>query len=212
VYVHVADDGGLLVIDGGTGRSSWVTEAELSDRVRQQRERGGALLLSLERGSPMAAAVVSAIRAAGVPTTLATEVHPDAVRSGGLTALMSAAYLGADALALDLLRRGAAHSAQDESGFTALMYAANGEQDAMVAALIEAGAAVDQVDREGSTALMFAAQRGGLATVRRLLAAGADPTARRTADGRTARDLATGHGHDRVAAVLLAAEGQRGQI
>jgi hypothetical protein len=208
VYVHVADDGGLLVIDGETGRSAWVTEAELLRRVGLQRERGGPLLLSLEHGSPLAAPVVSSIKASGIPVTSASEIHPDAVRQGGLTALMSAAYLGATELVEDLLRRGADLAAQDEDGFTALMYAANGDQDEMVKLLIGAGADVNQADRDGSTALMFGAQHGRLTIVKRLLGAGADPNARRRADGLTARDFAAGRGHERVAAVLMAVERQ----
>lgn len=208
LYAHVADDGGLLLIDGETGRSAWVTEAELLRRVGLQRARGGALLLSLEHGSPVAAPVVSAIKASGIPITAAAEVHPDAVRQGDLTALMSAAYLGAIDLAEDLLRRGADVSAQDEDGFTALMYAANGDQDDMVRLLIEAGADANQVDRQGSTALMFGAQHGRLAMVKRLLAAGADPSVRRPGDGLIARDFAAGRGHERVAAVLMAVERQ----
>jgi UDP-N-acetylenolpyruvoylglucosamine reductase len=72
--------------------------------------------------------------------------------------------------------------------------------------LIEAGADVNKVDREGSTALMFGAQHGRLGMVKSIVAAGADPGTRRMVDGLTARDLATGNGHDRVAAMLLSIE------
>ncbi|MGH2358837.1 MAG: ankyrin repeat domain-containing protein [Candidatus Limnocylindria bacterium] len=208
LYVHVADDGGLLVIDGETGRSAWVTEVELTRRLEALSAAGGSVLLSREHGSPMAGTVIESIKARA-PIVLASEVHPDAVRGGGLTSLMSAAYVGAAELADDLLRRGADIEAQDDDGFTALMYAANGSQDELVKLLIEAGADVNQADRAGSTPLMFGAQHGHSGIVKRLLAAGADPSASREADGLTARDFAVGNGHERVAAVLMAVERQR---
>jgi hypothetical protein len=207
LYVHVADDGGLLVIDSETGRSAWVTEVELTRRLGALTEAGGSVLLSQERGSPLAATVIESIRACA-PIVPASERHPDAVREGGLTSLMSAAYVGATELVEDLLRRGADIGAQDADGFTALMYAANGGQDEIVRLLIDAGADVNQADREGSTALLFGAQHGLLGMVKRLLAAGAGPNARRGADGLTARDFAVGNGHERVAAVLAAVERQ----
>lgn len=207
LYVHVADDGGLLVIDGETGRSGWVTEVELFRRIGALSEADGSVLLSRERGSRLAVTVIESIKARATIVP-ATKVHPDAVRGGGLTSLMSAAYLGATALAEDLLRRGVDIGTQDADGFTALMYAANGGQDEIVKLLIEAGADLNQADREGSTALMFGAQHGHFGIVKRLLAAGAGPNARRGPDGLTARDFAASNGHDRVAAALAAVERQ----
>ncbi len=208
LYIHVADDGGLLVIDGETGRSAWVTVVELMRRLEDLSAAGGSVLLSREHGSRLASTVIELIKER-VPIVSASEVHPDAVRGGGLTSLMSAAYVGATELAKDLLRRGADVEAQDDDGFTALMYAANGGQDELVKLLIEAGAEVNQADRAGSTSLMFGAQHGHSGIVKRLLSAGADPSASREADGLTARDLAAANGHERVAAVLMAVERQR---
>lgn len=206
LYVHVADDGGLLVVDGETGRSAWITETELIRRLQELQEGGGAALVSREKSTPMALAILESIEAR-VSVVPASDVHPDAVRRGGLTSLMSAAYVGASELADDLLRRGADVGTQDEDGFTALMYAANGGQDEMAKLLIERGADLSQTDHDGSTALMFAAQHGHLKIVKRLLAAGADPSARRPVDGLSAKDFAIGNGHERVAAVLASVEG-----
>lgn len=208
LYVHVADDGGILVIDGETGRSAWVVLAELVRRLEALQGAGGAVLLSQGRGSPIAAAVLEVIGGTGLPIVQSQDVHPDAIRVGGATTLMFAAYVGAVELAEDLVRRGADLGAQDGEGFSALMYAANAGQDEVARFLVEAGADVNQVDHEGSTALMFAAQHGHVGVVKRLLAGGADISASR-ADGLTARDFAVRNGHQRVAAILLSAESQR---
>src|SRR5437879_9906099 len=140
LYAHVADDGGVLVIDGESGRSAWVPLSEFVRRLQVLQKTGGSLLLSQERGSPSAAPVFEAIRRAGVPTTPSPQIHSDAIRAGGSTALMSAAYVGAEELARDLVDRGADLEARDEEGFTALMYAANAGQDRLARLLIEAGA------------------------------------------------------------------------
>jgi hypothetical protein len=205
LYVHVADDGGVLVIDGDSGRPAWVVVAELARRLQALRAAGGSVLLSRERGTPLTVPVLDLVRAAGVPVVPSREVHPDARRSGGATALMSAAYVGAVDLARDLIDRGADLAASDEDGFSALMYAANGGQDELVKLLLDAGADVNQTDHAGSTPLMFAAQHGHAGIVKKLLVAGANAEAQR-ADGLTARDFATSNGHSRVAAILLAAE------
>lgn len=207
LYVHIADDGGLLVIDGADGRSAWVTEDELARRVDSLVGAGGAVLLSQEGGSALATPIVVALEAAGARVIAATEVHPDARREDGVTSLMASAYVGAGHLVEDLIRRGADLDARDANGYTALMYAANGGHDEIVAALVGAGADVDARDREGSTPLMFAAQQGNLRAVKRLLGAHADATARRVGDGLTALDFAAMNGHDRVAAILRTVTG-----
>jgi hypothetical protein len=203
LYVHVADDGGLLVIEGGSGKSSWVTEPELRARVAAARDAGGGVVVSAEQGTPLSVAALEAIRATGVRVVPATQVHPDAVRPPGVTSLMAAAYVGAAHLVEDLLRRGADVEAQDELGYSALMYAANASHSDLVGRLVEAGAPLDQRDRQGSTPLMFAASQGDLRSVRKLLAAGSDPHLRRTADALSAFDIAQANGHEKVASVLL---------
>lgn len=206
LYVHVADDGGLLAIDGTSGRSAWVTEAEMRRRLDLLVGDGGSVLLSRESGSPLTKPAMDLIRATGLPVVLSREPHPDAVRSGGATALMAAAFVGAMDLLRDLLRRGADIEAQDVDGYTALMYACNEGPLEAVDLLIASGTDVARTDREGSTPLMFASQRGDLGIVKRLLAEGVDPTRQRTVDGLTARYFASSNGHERVAAVLLSAE------
>ncbi len=205
LYVHVADDGGLFVIDED-GRSAWVRQDELLHYVGAIRDRGGSVLLSQERGSPVAESALRAIADFRVTLTRSPEVHPDAVRGEGATALMSAAYLGKIELLRDLLQRGVDVASRDIDGFDALMYAANGGQEEAVSLLVERGADPNQIDRDGSTALMLAAQRGDIKIVKRLLVAGADPRTSRKTDGLKAVDFAAGNGHERVAAVLAAAE------
>jgi hypothetical protein len=209
LYVHVANDGGLLAIDGRDGKSAWVTLADLRRRLANLREQRGTLLLSsdLEPPSPTATTAFDAISEAEVPLESATQVHSDAVREGGSTALMFAAYVGAEELARDLIERGADLEAADADGFTAVMYAANAGEVGVVSMLIEAGADLDRADRQGSTPLMFAAQHGSFTIVRRLLAGGADAR-RRGQHGMCASDFAREGGHDKVAAVLLSAEQQ----
>jgi ankyrin repeat protein len=209
LYVHVANDGGLLAVDGQDGKSAWVTLADLRRRLAHLHEQQGALLLSsdLEPPSPAAATAFEAIAETGLPLESATAVHPDAVRQGGSTALMSAVYVGAQDLARDLIERGADLDAADDAGYTAVMYAANAGEVEILSLLVDAGADLNRADRQGSTPLMFAAQHGSFAIVRKLLAGGAD-VRRRGQHGMCASDLARQGGHDKVAAVLMTAEQQ----
>jgi hypothetical protein len=208
LYVHVADDGGVLVVDGDSGQSAWVVVAELRRRLEALQEEAGSVLLSRESGSPIAEPVLELIRRAGVPVGLTREVHPDAIRSGGATALMAAVYVGADLLAHDLIVRGADVDRRDQEGYTALMYASNAGQEGMVKTLLDAGADANAFDNAGSTPVMFAAQHGYAGIVKRLLIAGANP-GRRRGDGLSAWDFAAQNGHDRLAGILLSAEGSR---
>ena len=205
LYLHVADDGGLLLVDGATGRSSWVTAAEVARQVEGLSAAGGSLLLTREQGSVAATPVLVGLEHAGVRIVEGREVHPDAHRAGGTTALMAAAYVGALELVDDLVGRGVDLDACDESGYTALMFAANAEQADVVRALLDAGADRDAADRFGNTVLMFAAQHGDVPVIKRLLAAGADATRRRVQDGLYAHDVADANGHTRAAAILRAA-------
>ena len=207
LYVHLADDGGILVIDSASGRSMWVALAELERQMDVLRASGGSVLLSGETGSRLADAALSLVRRAGLPAVHSPEIHPDAVRSGGATTLMSMAYMGATELAQDLVQRGTELEAEDEDGFTALMYAANAGQEQVVELLIRTGADVNHRDREGSTALMFAAQHGFLGIVKKLLAAKAEIGSRR-ADGLMAYDFAVGNDHRRVASIIMSADSQ----
>lgn len=204
LYIHLADDGGILVIESETGRSMWIGLAELERRLNVLRASSGSVLLSGETSSRLADVALASIRCAGVPIVCTSQIHPDAARGGGATTLMSMAYLGAAELVRDLVQRGAELEAVDEDGFTALMYAANAGQDQVVELLIRAGADVNRRDREGSTALMLAAQHGFLSIVKKLLVARA-ATGSRRADGLTAHDFAARNGHQRVASVITSA-------
>jgi Ankyrin repeats (many copies) len=204
LYVHVADDGGILAVDSPTGRSRWVRLPELQQMLAHLREAGGSVLVSSERGSVIASPALAAIVNAGMQVVRSPEVHPDARREGGATSLMAMSYAGAAELVSDLVERGADLEARDDDGFTALMYAANAGHGHVVDLLVRAGAEVNQRDREGSTPLMFAAQHGDLRVVKKLLAAGADVAARRP-DGLTAHDFAARNDHARVASVIMSA-------
>lgn len=205
LYLHVADDGGLLLVDGASGRSAWVTAAEVARQVEGLAAAGGTLLLTTERGSVAATPVLVGIEQAGVRVVEGREVHPDAQRPGGTTALMAAAYVGATALVDDLLVRGVDLEARDESGYTALMFAANAQQVEVVRSLLGAGADAGAADRFGNTVLMFAAQHGDIPAIKALLAAGADATRRRIQDGLHAHDVAEANGHTRAGAILRSA-------
>lgn len=207
LYVHVADDGGIFVIDSVTGRSMWATLAGLERGLGDLRATSGSVLVSTEAGSPLADVVLDLIRSAGVPVVASPEVHPDTERNGGSTSLMSMSYMGAVAVVEDLVRRGADLETEDEGGFTAVMYAAKAGQEQSLSLLIAAGADADHGDREGSTALMLAAQHGHLGVVKKLLAAKADASRRRS-DGLTAYDFAARNGHQRAAAVIMSAARQ----
>jgi hypothetical protein len=82
--------------------------AELTHRLQTLRSQGGSVLLSQEEGSGLAAHALELVRRAGVPVVESREIHPDAVRSGGATSLMAAAYVGAEGLVRDLVARGPA--------------------------------------------------------------------------------------------------------
>jgi ankyrin repeat protein len=62
----------------------------------------------------------------------------------------------------------------------------------LIGAAAQRGADVNARDHAGGTALMSAAEAGSVACIVLLLATGADPTL--TADGESARALATKHG------------------
>jgi uncharacterized protein len=209
LYLHVADDGGVLSVDGENGRSAWLTAAALASQLDTLRSRGGSVIVSSEKGSPLAAEIMHIIHEAGVPVVASPDVHTDATRTGGSTTLMSFAYVGAADLAEDLIRRGAPLEAEDEEGFTALMYAANAGQEKIVELLIRAGADVNHRDSAGSVPLMFAAQHGHVDIVRKMLAAGADAGAARRSDGLTAYDFAARSGNARLASLILVAGAQQ---
>ena len=122
------------------------------------------------------------------------------------TALMLAALRGQDALALDLVARGAAIN---KAGWTPLHYAATGGHLRMSAFLLGAGAEVNAESPNGTTPLMMAAQYGTTAAVKALLEAGADPTLKNQL-GQTARDFAVRGGRQEV--VDLIAAGNRAKL
>jgi len=100
----------------------------------------------------------------------------DAADATGLTALMSASYMGHPEVVSVLIAHGAPLEQRDERGYTALTFAANAGHPSVVRALLTAGADPATKDLQASTPIMFAAQHGHDEVVEILLGAGADPT------------------------------------
>lgn len=128
----------------------------------------------------------------------------DAADATGVTALMSASFMGHRENVEFLVGRGATLEAKTIDGYTALMYAAKAGQLDCVAALLEGGADVGARDQNGNAPLAFAAQHGYQEVVRLFLAAGSDPTVEGI-QGFTAVDLALQNGHAEVVELLRSA-------
>ena len=108
------------------------------------------------------------------------------------TALMLAALRGQDALALDLVVRGAAIN---KAGWTPLHYAATGGHLRMSAFLLGAGAEVNAESPNGTTPLMMAAMYGNSAVVKLMLESGAEAYPRND-QGLSALDFARRAGRE----------------
>lgn len=199
LYVHLAHDGGIFIVNGATGASGWVTRAQLAEALQQVRAEHGSLLYSRDASDqeppPYVSALFQWILSYELPIRLLREAHPTprAHAQEDYTALMAAAYSGHSDMVADLIARHVPVDTRDAAGYTALMYAAKTGQEQIVAQLLEAGADPHARDKQGSRPLMFAAQHGYEGVVRLLLARGADPWARGD-HGLTAIDLARQHG------------------
>ncbi|MGI8750880.1 MAG: ankyrin repeat domain-containing protein [Acidimicrobiales bacterium] len=202
LYVHAADDGGIFVSPADRRLSAWVTLAHLADEIKAIEARSRVLYLSTERGSSMAAPAVAMVHEAASSIAVAeTDPVPETIREGGVTALISAAGVGATDLLDDLIARGADLGQAADLGRTAIMAAASRGESTTLRHLLDAGAGVDTVDERGDTALTLAAHFGHPDAVRVLLAAGADPT-HRNLQGFDARAAAERKTHTDVAALL----------
>lgn len=117
---------------------------------------------------------------------------PAAVAGDGFSALHLAAWFGHPKSAELLLARGADPSAVATNGteLQPLHSAAAGGHVVIAHLLLDRGADVDACQIDAITSLHAAAHRNDAAMVAVLLERGADPAAR-TADGRSAADLAT---------------------
>ncbi|MDQ2729512.1 MAG: ankyrin repeat domain-containing protein, partial [Actinomycetota bacterium] len=179
LYVHAADDGGIFVSPADRRLSAWVTLPRLADEVEAVGARSGVLYLSTERGSHLAAPAVAMVHEAASSMAVAdTDPLPETIREGGMTALISAAGVGATDLLDDLIARGVDLGQTADLGRTAVMAAASRGQVTTLRHLLDAGAGVDAVDERGDTALTLAAHFGHANAVRVMLDAGADPTHR----------------------------------
>ena len=83
LYVHLALDGGILVIRGATGEQLWVDRDGLRRELALTKEQGGSLLYSREAPDREPPAHVeetfSAIVDYGLPIMLLEEPHPEAL-------------------------------------------------------------------------------------------------------------------------------------
>lgn len=108
------------------------------------------------------------------------------------TALLHAIERKNSRVAIRLLDVGIDLTAADANGRDALHHAAENGDPALLRRLLQAGSDVNHPDAHGWTALIFAAAYGGEDAIKVLLEAGADAT-KKTEDGRTGADLATGN-------------------
>jgi hypothetical protein len=208
LYVHLSDDGGILLV-WGDGRSGWVIESKLEAELVRLRESGGRLIYSRDSADQDPPAYVEAtfkkiVDSRPPAIQLLPEPHPSARthREKGFPWLAMAAYRGWRDFIVDLIRRGVPLEAKSsKDGYTALMMAANGGQEEAVRMLVEAGAEVNAKDKHGNSPVMFAAQHGHDNIVRLLLDRGADRSVRGT-HGKSAADLAREKGHESTVRLL----------
>jgi uncharacterized protein len=122
----------------------------------------------------------------------------------GFTALHLAAFFDAPYAAALLLRAGADPEAvaDNEIRVRPLHSALAGRSVGAVSMLLAIGVEIDVTQQRGFTPLMAAAQLGDHELTDLLLACGADPR-RVTDDGRTAADVASAAGHDKLVDRLL---------
>ena len=121
----------------------------------------------------------------------------DAAIAGDTLGIAEAIGAGAAIDSLDTRR--------NPNGRRALNWAAWYDRMAAVRLLVARGAAVNLANRTGNTPLHHAAENGAIEAARALLAAGADPF-RRNGEGQTPTEVARSRGHERVAALLEAAQ------
>jgi len=181
-YVHLANDGGIFAVCGGTGQAGWITRAILLEEINAARQRSGSVLISTDQSKGRAPRIVAEtqlmIAASNLKIVSSPRIDPGAIQKDGITTLMKAAYVGREDLVRDLVDRGVDTSARDIAGYTALMCAAYAGKLEVVKLLIGAGSDVNASDLEGSTPLMFAAQNGHCEVVEALVKAGANPNLR----------------------------------
>ena len=156
--------------------------------------------------APAAGLLVGAGESDAAPAAAAAagENVDAAVDGRGRTALHLAALGGDEALARELLRRGATVDARDHTLHTPLHLACLGGHAPLAELLLEGGAAADAPNRAQVTALHLAARGGLSSVVRKLLAAGASATAQDNLKESPLHKAAEA-GHADVALLLLPA-------
>ena len=85
LYVHLTNDGRVLILRGDRLRTEWVTRSELEPELRRIRDLGGLVLYSRENPAedPSAAALETFARIVDhkLPLKLVAEPHPDTLQS-----------------------------------------------------------------------------------------------------------------------------------
>jgi ankyrin repeat protein len=123
----------------------------------------------------------------------------------GDTPLLQAVIWGRDETVAFLLQKGADANLANYKGTLPILLAAERSDSNLVRILLEEGKADPNARREGLFPLYTAGNYGRVENIRILLAHGANP-AQRTAEGKSASDIATEHGYEITASVLREAE------
>ncbi|KEF30900.1 MAG: ankyrin repeat domain-containing protein [Gammaproteobacteria bacterium] len=191
--------------ESGTAAGTPLFEAARAgdlDGVMALAKAGASLNTLTEKGSPLMAAV-----AAGEDRVawylLSEGANPDLAGANAETPLMVASATGSRRLVQLLLSAGADVNAADRDGYTPVIRAAEKGNLSVVKLLLTAGANVN-VSQGGDSLLMKIVGNGDLLTAEMLLAAGADVNFR-SADGRTALDVARAHNHRDLEMLLVQA-------
>jgi hypothetical protein len=83
LYVHLANDGAIFVIWGGTGEQAWIREEQLHKELARVSEMGGSLIYSRETPEsdppPEVERVFQAMTEYKLPIQLLEQAHPEAL-------------------------------------------------------------------------------------------------------------------------------------
>jgi hypothetical protein len=204
-YIHLTNDGAIFLISRDSGRMGWVTRSQLITELDKLKASDGTILYSMDPSidplPTIARETLALIKAYCLPIVFAREPHPDTNSDRNAAPLMLVGHEGREAMADDLIERGANLEVNNVDAYTALMYASNAGQSRLVEMLLGAGADPNVRASDNSTPLMFAAQHGHAEIVRQLIAAGADPSAHGN-HGLSALGFAEQNGHVEVVQYL----------
>ncbi|XP_065828286.1 ankyrin repeat domain-containing protein 17-like [Oscarella lobularis] len=139
-----------------------------------------------------------------IESLLAKGADPNATAKSGETAFLAALCKGYTNIAQLLARRGASVHSQDADGNTAYHHAAKTGSVNLMVILFKKGphTALNTPNKKGETPLHWAVEKRAVNVVSYLLSIGADPTIKRTDDGKTALQMAEGASVQTIVRVL----------